>query len=105
VMQVAVYQVVRMVAVGDRLVAAAGAVRVTVVVTVAAMIRGALGRVAGIDLEAMVIHVAIMHVVHVPVMQVIGVPIVHYCSVAAVRAVLMGMSFVRVVLHVLSSPK
>lgn len=55
--QVAVDQVIDMVAVGNRFVAAAGTVAVGLVVSVALVFRGAAVRVLGADFQHMLVHV------------------------------------------------
>jgi len=94
VMQVAVDQVIDMVAVGHRFMAAAGAVAVGLVVAVALVFRGAAIRVFGADFQHMLVHVIAVGMVQMTVVQVINVILMADGHMAALRPVLMGMAFV-----------
>jgi hypothetical protein len=94
-MQVTIHQVVDMVAVGDRLMPAAGTVLVG-----ALYFRRAAGRIGRVDTDDMLIDVIAMHVVHMAVMQIVDVAVMADCGMAAAGAVLMGM--VRMVLLIAS---
>jgi hypothetical protein len=96
VVQLAIHQVVHVVAVGDRLVAAAGSVPVLLIVAVAEA-GGAAIRIRGAHLDAVLVDVVAVRVVETAVMQVVGVAIVADCRVAAIRTVLMRVSFVYLV--------
>jgi hypothetical protein len=85
-MEVPVHQIVDMVAMGDRIVPAAGTVLVG-----ALYLRSAAGRIGGIDTDDMLVHVIAVHVVHMAVMQIVNVAVMADRGVAAVRAVLMGV--------------
>lgn len=93
-MQVAVHEVIDVVAVRDRFVAAAGAVDMRGVVAGAG--RGVAIGIRSADLDDVFIDVPGVRVMQMPVVQVIDVPVVLHCDVAAVGAVLMvviGMDF------------
>jgi hypothetical protein len=93
VVQLAVYEVVSVVAVRHRLVAAVRPVPMAVFVTVVEA-RGALRGVARVDLDAMLVNVVLVRVVQATVVQVVGVSVVAHGSVAAVGAMLVVMAFV-----------
>jgi hypothetical protein len=88
VVQVAFDQVIDVVAVRNGFVAAARAVLVFLVVLAAIVLRSALGWVAGIDRELMLLDAAFGHVVQVAVVQVVHVAFVTDGGVAAAGAVL-----------------
>ncbi len=93
-MQVAVHEVIDMVAVRDRLVAAAGAVDVRGVVAGAR--RGVAVGILRTDLDDVLIDVPVVRMMQMPVVQVINVPVVLHRGVAAasaVRVVVVGMDF------------
>jgi hypothetical protein len=98
VVQVAVDQVVGVVAVRHRFVAAAGTVAVALVVTAAGVLRGAIGRVGRADLDRMALDAAFAHVVQVAVVQVIDVVAVLDGGVAAGWAMLVVVILVNLVL-------
>lgn len=87
VVQVAVHQVIDVVAVWHRFMAAAGAVHVLRTVTGAAVLRRAGGGVDGVDLQLMLLDACGPHVVQMAVVQVINVAIVADGRVAATRPV------------------
>jgi hypothetical protein len=89
VVQVAVDDVVGVIAVRDRFMAAAGAVRVILPVITTRMGRRAVRRVRATHGELVLVDVVAMRMVQVPVVEVVGVPVVLDLRVAAVRAVLM----------------
>ena len=91
VMQVIADDVVDVVAVGNPLVAAAGAVPVRSVVAAALVICGAAGRVGVADVEDVLVDVVTMWVVQVPVVHVVDVTVVLYRRMAAVGTVLVGV--------------
>ena len=94
-MQVTIHQVVDMVAVGDRLMPAAGTVLVGTL-----YVRRAAGRIGRVDTDDMFIDVVAMHVVQMAVVQIVDVAVMADCGMAAAGAVLMGM--VRMVLLIAS---
>jgi hypothetical protein len=94
-MQVPVHQIVDMVAVGDRLMPAAGTVLVGTL-----YFRRAAGRIGRVDTDDMFIDVVAMHVVQMAVVQIVDVAVMADCGMAAAGAVLMGM--VRMVLLIAS---
>ena len=75
-LQVAVHQVVGVVAMRHRFVAAAGAVPVSLLVSAAAVARGAGGRVLLRDRQLVLLDDLASYVVQVAVVQVIDVPLV-----------------------------
>jgi hypothetical protein len=86
--EVAVDQVVDVVAVGHRRVTAAAAVGVAGIVVTAGVSAGAVGRVVRADAQAVLVDVAVgLHVVQVPVVGVVDVVLVDHRRVAASRAV------------------
>lgn len=85
--QVASDQVVEVVAVGDRLVAAALAMTVDGVVRAARVLRRAVPRVPAVDGEPVLVHVIAMMMVQVTVVQVVDMPLVIDGGVAAASGV------------------
>ncbi len=102
--QVAVDQVVGVVAVRDALVPAIRPVPVLTVVPAAGVGGSAVGGILPGDLEPVLVHVAAVHVVHVAVMQVVGVAVVVNGGMATPRAVLVRVTVVRLVVHLLPPP-
>jgi hypothetical protein len=94
-MQVPVHQIIDMVAMGDRLVAAARGMLVS-----APQVRRAAGRIGRVDCDDMLVDVIAVHVVQMAVMQIVHMAVMADCGVAAVRAVLMRVA--RMVLLVAS---
>jgi hypothetical protein len=88
VVQVAIDEVIDVVAVGDRLVAAAGAVPVAFGVLATVVRRRAVRGVGGADREAVLLDTAGPMVVQVAVVQVIDVALVAHAGVTAAGAVL-----------------
>lgn len=97
--EMAVDEVVLVVAVGNRFVPAARAVLVAVVVGAARVFGGAVSRVGFVDREPMLIVVAIVRMVQMAVVEIVGVPVVANRGVAAALAVLMPVVVVRLVAH------
>lgn len=98
--KVSVHDVIDMVAVRNRLMAALSVVAMLLVMAFAGVSRRACGRVARTDRQRMLVHVVAVDVVHVPVMQIIRVSLMRDRLVSAAGAVRMGMSFVdRMVTH------
>lgn len=90
-MQVPVDEVVDVFAVGHRLVTAARAVHMVLVVASTLMLRGATFRIGRGDLDHVLIDVTIVHVVQMTVMQVVDVIAVAHRRVAAAGTVHMAM--------------
>ena len=88
VVQVAINEVVNVVAMRYGFVSAAGAVYMSRFVAVAVMIWGADVRVGGADGDAVLIDVVAVRMVQVAVVQIVNVAVVLDGGVAAVRAVL-----------------
>ena len=102
VVEVAIDQIIDMVAMRHRLVAAVGSVHVGAVVPVAVVFGSAtLGRLR-VHSDDMLIDVVAMKMMQMPIVQVIHVAVVFDCGVTAVRAV--GVIVVRVLFtaHVIS---
>src|SRR5690554_4944424 len=96
-MQMTIDKIIDMIAVRNRLVAAAGAVNVICVMTAAAMLRRAGRRVGLRNRQLMLLHAAVgVDVVQVPVVQVVDVTVMLQTGVFAVRAVLVVMVGVQV---------
>ena len=91
VVQMAADEVVDVVAVRHRGMAAAIAMDVSSVVAVAVVIRGTARGMLVVDGDRMLVDVVPVGVVHMPVMQVVDMTFVGHRDVPAVRAVLMGV--------------
>jgi hypothetical protein len=89
VMQVTVYDVVDVVAVGDRLMTTAGSVDMISCVRAALVVRRALVRVGGRDLELMLVDMIGVHVMQVAVVNIVHVVAVLDRRMAAAGAMLM----------------
>ncbi len=87
VMQAAVHEVVHMVAMGDGLVPAVGAVLMG-----AMDLRRAVRGIGGTDRDHVLVDVAFVHVMEMAVVQIVHVAVMPDRGVAALRAMLMGMS-------------
>ena len=98
VVQVAVDEVVDMVTMRNRLVAAAGAMRVRRVMAGAVVGRGALVGVLVRHLDHVFVHVITVGVVQVAVMQIVHMVAVVHAGVLALRAMGMRMGLVMVVI-------
>jgi hypothetical protein len=79
--------IVHMIAVRDRLVAAAGTMHVARLMTAAAMVRSAAVGVFGRHLDHVLIDMVFMRVMEVTVMQVVGMAVVLDGGMAAARSV------------------
>lgn len=91
-MQVAVYEIIHVVAVWHTLMAAVRPMHVCLIVSATLVRRGAEGLVCRPALHDMVVNMVPMHVVHVSIMQIVGMGSVLNRSVAAIRAVLVAMA-------------
>lgn len=101
VMEMAVDEVVDMVAVRDRLVPAALAVHVVGAVTVARVAARAGGGMVAVDRDDVFVDVILVGMVEMAVVEVVDVAVVLDGDVAAARAVLVRMTGVdRVIAHV-----
>jgi hypothetical protein len=96
VMEVAVDQVVNVVAVRDGGMAAVGAVLVAFFVAGAGMLGSAIGRVGFVNGQGMLLNLVPFDVMQVAVVQVIDVAVVDDAGVATTWAVLVSMSLVMV---------
>jgi hypothetical protein len=92
--QVATHEVIDVVAVRHRFMAAVGPVTMCLLVSGAVMAGGAAGRIGTGDRQPVFLDVAAVLVVQMAVVQVIGVAVVVDGRVAAVRPVLMVVAFV-----------
>jgi hypothetical protein len=90
-MQVAGDPIIYVITVRDRLMAAAGTVLMTRLMTAAAMVRSAAIGVFGRHLDHVLIDMVFMRVVEVTVMQVVGMAEVLNAGVAAARSVLVSV--------------
>jgi hypothetical protein len=90
-MQVAINQIVHMVPMRHRLVAASGPMHVTRAVTGAAMLRSALAGIGRGDLDDMFIDVVAMDMMEMPVMQIVNMAVMMDGRMTAIRAVNMRM--------------
>jgi hypothetical protein len=93
VMEVAIDQIVDMLAMRHGFVAAVRPVCMPLLMACALMFRGATFWIGRADFYYMLINVTAVRVMQVPVMQVIDVPVVHDPGMAAVRAMRMSMIF------------
>jgi hypothetical protein len=104
VVEVAGHEVIDVIAVGDRLVSAAGAVSVPLGVSTARVRGRARRRVRDVHANGAFVDVSVVGPVQVPVVRVVGVPFVLDRDVSAARAVGMGVLRVNAVLaHRLAS--
>jgi hypothetical protein len=103
--QVTIDEIVDVIPVRHRLVAATRTMLVRCVVTGADMVRGACCRIGGRHLDHMLVDVITVHVMQMAVVKIVDVPVVLHSSMAAPRTMNMGMvgvSRVRAVGHRLS---
>jgi hypothetical protein len=100
VMQVAVDQIVNMVSMGYSFVAAAGAVYMVGIVTVAAVAVGAAVGVGSLHVDNVLVNMITVGVVQVAIVQVIDVAVVLDGGVTAVGAVLVVVVRMFVAAHV-----
>jgi hypothetical protein len=100
-MQVALHEVVGVVAVRNRVVTAAWSVAMAGVVAVTGVLRCAAGRVLRADLDPVLIDMAVVGMVEMAVVQVIDVAIVADRGVAASLPVLVRMPLMDVVAAVM----
>jgi hypothetical protein len=98
VVQLAIHQVIRMVSVGHRLMAAAGSVTVIGAVAIGET-GGAIRRILMVYLDPMLVHVVAMGMMETAVVEIVGMVVVLHRRVAAVRAVLVVVAFVNLVRH------
>jgi hypothetical protein len=103
VVQVPADEIIDVVSVGHRLVAAARAVPVSGIMTATVVPRRALLRIRGADGDGVLVHMVAVRVVQVPVMEIIDMLRVLNRGVAATRAVLMIVSHVGLAFHFQSS--
>jgi hypothetical protein len=94
VVQVAIHQVIGVIAMGHGVVTAFRAVLVSLFVAATIVFGRAIGRVAAIDSQAVFFDFGTLDVVQMAIVQVINVAVVDDTRVAASRTMLMGMAFV-----------
>jgi hypothetical protein len=94
VVQVAVHQVVNMVAMRHGLMTATGAMFVAFIMRPAVVLRRATRRVAAVDVKLVFLNSSLAHVMQMPVVQVIHVTVVLDARVPATGAVLVTVIFV-----------
>ena len=82
-MEMTLYQIVDMVAVGDGFVSAAVTVDVRLFVAATGVVRGTVRRVRPTDSEGVLVDVAIVHMVEMAVVQVVGMAVMLNGSVTA----------------------
>lgn len=99
VVEVAIDEVIDMVAVGNGFMAAAGAVNMVSGMAGAGVAAGAGGRIGGGDFEGVFVEVAFMGMVEVTIVQVVDVAIVDDGGVAAAGAMHVRVVGVNVMLH------
>lgn len=95
VMQMSADQVVDMIAVRNRLVAAIRAMLMSTLVVVAAVIRRAAIRIAIAYADPMLFYPIAADMMQMPVVQIIGVAVVPHCGVPTIRSMHMRMPFMR----------
>ena len=93
-MEVSVHQVIGVIAMRHRLVAAVRSVSVCGFVRAAVVARGAIGGIRSAHRNCVVVDVAIVNMMQVSVVQIIGVAIVLDGGMAAILAVCMGVTLV-----------
>lgn len=92
--EVAVHQVINVIAMGHGFMAAVRAMPVALFMSAAEMIRRASYRVVRIDGQPVLIDMVAVRRMEMPVVQIVHVVVVHDCRVSAVFAVHMRMVFV-----------
>jgi hypothetical protein len=91
-MEMAVDQVVNVIAMGDLWVPAVGTVDVSLVVPTAVMIGRAAVRIRGIDFQHVIFNLIAAHVLQMPVLQVVGVAQMADGEMATARAVVVAVT-------------
>jgi hypothetical protein len=104
VMKMPTYQVVRMIAVRNSFMAAAGAVTVIDFVISAGVSGSTFCRIGGTHFQLVFVHMIAVHVVHVAIVKKTLVPIMHDSGVAAVTSMLMRVSLVDFMTHIVGPP-
>jgi hypothetical protein len=91
VVQVAIHQIVHVVPVRHRLMAAMRSVNMFLAVSGALVGRGALLGIRSAHLNAVIVHMIAVLMVEVAIVQIIGVTVVLYSLMAAIRTMRVGM--------------
>ena len=99
VMEVAVHQVVHVIAVRHGFVSASGAMLVACLVGTAPVIGGAVSRVRTADRQLVLIHVVRVGVMEMAIVQVVGMAVVAHGQVTAAFPVDMFVAFVSIAGH------
>jgi hypothetical protein len=94
--EMAVHQVIGVVAVRDGFMPAVGTVHMRFLMTAAVVSRGAEGRVIAADGDAVLLYASLTGVVQMAVMQIIGMTLVLHRRMAAVGAVSVGVAIVNI---------
>jgi len=89
--QVAIDEIVDVIAVRHGFVPAAGAVHMVGSVCTAGMLRGAGGGIVCSNGNDVFIYMIAMRMMQVAVMQIIDMPVMQHCGMAAIRAMLVGV--------------
>jgi hypothetical protein len=100
-MQVAIHEIVDVVAVGNRFMAATGSVNVSGVVGGAGVAAGAIGRIRGAHLNGVLVVMAFMSMVEMAVVEVVYVAVVQHGGMAAAGSVLVVVVGMDVMIHLL----
>jgi hypothetical protein len=91
VMKVAIHEIIYMIAMRNRFVAASGAVHMSRVV--AATRGGAAVGIFGADIDDVFIDVPAFHMIQMPIVQVIDMPFVNHCDAAGTCAICVTARF------------
>jgi hypothetical protein len=86
-MQVALHEIIHMIAVRDTLMTTVWTVNVICLMCTAAMFRSALVLICGIDWQLVFIDVALVDMVQVSIVEIVSMAVVFDGGVAAIRAV------------------
>ena len=97
-----IHEVVRVIAVRNRFMPAAGPVPVRGFVTFARVSTPTFRRIRGIHLQFMLIHMIAMHIVHMAIVKETLMPLVDERGMAALIPVLMRVSLMNFMTHVLA---
>jgi hypothetical protein len=93
-MQMAVYEVIHVIAMRHPLMTAIWSVNMAGFVRTAIVFRRAPVRIVSSSRDFVIVHMVAVHVVQVSIVQIVGVPIVLHRGMAAIGAVRMCMPFV-----------
>lgn len=99
-----IHEVVRVIAVGNSFMPAAGPVSVSSFVTAAGVSPTAFRRISGTHLHLVFVHMIAMNIVHMAIVEETLMPLVHERRMAALVSVLMRVSLMNLVTHVFGPP-